>query len=407
MWFRTILALVGTVSFLTLTAQDAEVITLTNASFEDMPRHSKPPRGWYDCGFQDETPPDVQPSGQFSVTKPAFDGNTYLGMVVRDNDTWEAVSQRLNQPMREGQCYSFSISLARSELYVSVSRSTPDETANYTKPAKLRIYGGFDYCDKAYLLGESELVESTRWREFSFKFEPIAAYTHIIFEVFYQTPTLFPYNGNVLLDKASSLQPIPCDEELAIREEPTEAPPEEDDPFAAPEPAEETPGTNVPPVESEAVTPTPPPVAASPDPEVSEPEPATDTPTSFRNIDRSTLREGQTLRIDNLLFEVDKSVITTASYDVLDELFEFLDRNEDLIVEIGGHTNGLCSDVYCDELSTDRARAVAEYLVRKGIEKDRLSYKGYGKREPIASNDTLSGRKQNQRVEVKILSFNG
>ena len=90
-----------------------EPIHLTNPSFEDIPRYSRPPVGWFDCaknfGFKGETPPDTQPSGAFSVSKAPYDGSTYLGMVVRDNDTWESVSQRLSKPMQKGQCYEFSI----------------------------------------------------------------------------------------------------------------------------------------------------------------------------------------------------------------------------------------------------------------------------------------------------------
>ena len=71
--------------------ESSEIIQLINPSFEDMPRHSKAPRAWSDCGFKGESAPDIQPSGIFSVTKPAADGNTYLGLVVRDNDTWESV----------------------------------------------------------------------------------------------------------------------------------------------------------------------------------------------------------------------------------------------------------------------------------------------------------------------------
>ena len=97
--FLTVLALFITVSLL---AQD-DPIELNNPSFEDFARASKEPRGWYDCGFPGETPPDVQPSGGFEVFKPAYEGRTYLGMVVRDNDTWESVAQRLSRPLQGGQ----------------------------------------------------------------------------------------------------------------------------------------------------------------------------------------------------------------------------------------------------------------------------------------------------------------
>ena len=61
-------------------------------------------------------------------------------------------------------------------------------------------------------------------------------------------------------------------------------------------------------------------------------------------------------------------------------------------IEIGGHTNGLPSHDYCDKLSTARAKAVYDYLVSKGINPERLTYKGYGKRRKIASDATADGR---------------
>ena len=102
-------------------------IFIQNGSFEGTPKCCEPPNGWIDCGFKGETPPDVQPALDdknqpfFSVTKTAFHGNTYLGMVVRENDTYERVSQRLIKPMLKGTCYSFSIMLCRSSTYLSAS----------------------------------------------------------------------------------------------------------------------------------------------------------------------------------------------------------------------------------------------------------------------------------------------
>jgi outer membrane protein OmpA-like peptidoglycan-associated protein len=378
---------------------DEQPIQLANPSFEDMPRHSKPPRGWYDCGFERESPPDVQPNSTFSVTKAAQDGETYLGMVVRDNDTWEAVSQRLSRPLQKGKCYSFSLHLARSELYLSTSRVT-DQTANYTTPAKIRIYGGFNYCDKQFLLAESSLVINTRWLEYNFKFEPIDNYSFLILEVFYKTPTLFPYNGNVLVDNASDIRPIPCDQEPIVAEEMEEEEPEPASPPAVTEqgpPREE----EEQPAVAQPQTPEPPPPSSETTPEPEE------EAVSFSKLSRSDLREGQTIRIDKLFFEADRSVIRENSYSVLNEIYEFMKRNSDVVVEIGGHTNGLCTDVFCDKLSEQRARAVAVYLAQRGIDWERLKYKGYGKRQPIASNDTPEGRQRNQRVEVKILGFNG
>lgn len=411
---RTILIICLTVLFgnFTLSGQ-GEPITLSNASFEDMPRPGKPPRGWVDCGFQGETPPDVQPDPTFSVSKMAVDGGTYLGMVVRDNDTWESVSQKLSEPLKKGQCYEFSLHLARSELYISVSR-TSEETANYTTPAKLRIYGGFGNCDKQFMLAETKVIINHRWLEYKFRFEPIADYTYLVLEAFYNTPTLFPYNGNVLVDKASQIVPVPCDEEPILAEVEPEPPAPEVE--TRPEPVTTTPADSptpdpaeVSPVEELAArTPTP---VLPDEPKTGErsiPAPQEiDDDVRLGNLRRSELKEGTTVRIDKLYFQADSTIIEEESFSVLNEIYRFLDRNKDVVVEIGGHTNNLPPAEYCDRLSEARAKAVADYLASKGINKKRLQFKGYGKRYPIADNRTTHGRKQNQRVEIKILSFNG
>ena len=101
--------------FLSLIAQaysqskTVDSIRLVNASFEDTPKQSSPPMGWTDCGFTGESAPDVHPSNFWQVSKPAFNGRTYMGLVVRHNDTWERVSQMLESPLVGGQCYNFSI----------------------------------------------------------------------------------------------------------------------------------------------------------------------------------------------------------------------------------------------------------------------------------------------------------
>lgn len=379
----------------TLSAQD-EPIYLINPSFEGTPAEgtldNSLPTGWYDCGFPGETIPDIHPvpnGGKFQVTKPPYDGNTYLGMVVRENDTWEMVSQRLSSPLKAGKCYEFSIHLCRSELYVSPSRVS-GEYVNYTNPAKLRIWAGNGYCLKTELLAESSVIINTRWLEYNFRFEPKNDYTHIVFEAFYRTPTPFPYNGNILLDNASPIIPVPCDVE---KPSVAEIPPSKED-------VKDTP-TSV-----KKPTPSPPVISSEP-PGVEQPVVQSKKEKILKELDKDKIREGQTIRIDQLYFKADSSSITEESYPVLDEIYEFLVANPKVIVEIGGHTNGIPSPEYCDKLSTERAKAVADYLIKKGIEPERLKYKGYGKRMPIDTNQTAAGRKRNQRVEIKILSLNG
>jgi len=120
----------------------------------------------------------------------------------------------------------------------------------------------------------------------------------------------------------------------------------------------------------------------------------------------TNLEVGQVLQVEKLYFKADAADIKEESYPVLDEIYNFLINNK-VVVEIGGHTNSIPSADYCFKLSDSRAKTVAEYLYSKGIPQSQVSYKGYGKTEPIADNDTAQGRKRNQRVEIKILEVKG
>jgi outer membrane protein OmpA-like peptidoglycan-associated protein len=117
------------------------------------------------------------------------------------------------------------------------------------------------------------------------------------------------------------------------------------------------------------------------------------------------LEKGEAVRMEKLLFEADSSSIDASSIPTLEELYNFLYDNPTIVVEVGGHTNGLPEHDYCDQLSTARAKAVAEYIIGKGIDAKRIIYKGYGKRQPIATNMTPEGRRRNQRVEVKTVKL--
>ncbi len=111
------------------------------------------------------------------------------------------------------------------------------------------------------------------------------------------------------------------------------------------------------------------------------------------------------IQMEALAFQADSTNLNPGMDPVLNELYDFLATNPQVKVEIGGHTNSLPPDSYCDRLSNARAKAVADYLIERGIPAGRVSYKGYGKRDPIASNETPEGRRKNQRVEVKILAL--
>lgn len=348
--------------------QNESPIYLVNGSFEDIPRAGDPPTGWYNCGPQAESPPDVQP-GFFEVNKPAQHGSTYLGLVVRDNETVESVSQRLARPLEEGKCYTWSVQLCRAELYSSQSRKT-GELTNYATPAKLRIWGGSGYCNKKELLAETAAITNTRWLQYDFRLQPKQTATYIIVEAYFKTPILFYYNGNILMDNAGPIMPIPC----AERPTPPKPPKPQTGTIA-----DNKPPKNTPPVLKQKPAPTP-------------------------VFSGTPLKAGEIVRVEKIQFDADKSDLKPESYAALDEIHKFLLENQKVAIEIGGHTNNLPPDNICDELSTNRAKAVTDYLISKGIPSERVKFKGYGKRYPISPNTTKEGRRKNQRVEVKILS---
>ena len=78
-----------------------------------------------------------------------------------------------------------------------------------------------------------------------------------------------------------------------------------------------------------------------------------------------------------------------------------LNNNPDLNIEIQGYTDSTGEEDYNVQLSQRRAESVMSYLVSRGIDPDRLTAKGYGSVNPVASNDTPQGRAKNRRVEFR------
>jgi outer membrane protein OmpA-like peptidoglycan-associated protein len=111
---------------------------------------------------------------------------------------------------------------------------------------------------------------------------------------------------------------------------------------------------------------------------------------------------GTVVTLRNVFFDFDKAELKPESFVELDKLAAYL-RTNNIRIEIGGHTDDQGSDDYNDRLSENRAKAVYDYLVSTGIPADRLQYKGYGKRVPVAGNDTDEGRAANRRTEFKIV----
>ena len=186
------------------------VIYLINPSFESVPQLYSFPAGWMDCGvelFPKESPPDVHPRANepFGVNQKSAHKTTYVGMVVRENGSWESISQQLVKPMKANQCYAFRIKMCQSEKYKSglqesraaslktereraifriLTKITERKDINFTDPVVLRIWGGDQACDKKQLLAVSPLIKNKEWADYIFKIQPDANYQSLTLEAF-------------------------------------------------------------------------------------------------------------------------------------------------------------------------------------------------------------------------------
>jgi len=117
------------------------------------------------------------------------------------------------------------------------------------------------------------------------------------------------------------------------------------------------------------------------------------------------VKVGKKVVLNNIFFELGKAVLTKESFEELNKLAGIMNDNPTMKIEISGHTDNTGSAVINARLSTERARAVMDYLVNKGIDKSRMTYMGYGSDQPVADNATPEGRARNRRVEFKILEM--
>lgn len=107
----------------------------------------------------------------------------------------------------------------------------------------------------------------------------------------------------------------------------------------------------------------------------------------------------------NVFFETGSSVIKKSSYADLDRLVEILKKHPEVKARVEGHTDNTGNAAKNLQLSKDRAKSVADYLISHGEPADHISSEGYGITRPVATNDTKEGRAKNRRVEIVISSY--
>jgi len=106
--------------------------------------------------------------------------------------------------------------------------------------------------------------------------------------------------------------------------------------------------------------------------------------------------------LKNIQFESNSFTLQPVSLIELDKLLQVLNENPTMFIEISGHTDNVGKPEDNLKLSANRAKAVADYLLSKGIGIQRIAYKGYGQTKPIADNSTEAGRAKNRRTEFMV-----
>lgn len=168
---------------------DAQIF-LQNPSFEDQPADATTPQGWIPCAPY--TTPDIFP-GYWGVYNEPTEGETFVGLITREDGSHESISARLTENLEAGKCYSLSIDLAHSKTY-----------AGYNGAIKVKIYVGESKCEQDQLIFETEIIDHPEWRNYPIQFYAKDNARYIYIEAAYKTDR-FSHKGNILIDNISPI----------------------------------------------------------------------------------------------------------------------------------------------------------------------------------------------------------
>ena len=167
-------------------------IRVVNPGFEDQPSDATVPKGWLPC--EDGTTPDILP-GFWGEYGDASQGRTFVGLITRENSTFESIGQRLSSPLTAGECYRFTIDLARGAVY-----------AGFNQPIKFRIWVSEDKCEKDQLIFTTGLIQHTDWKTYPIQFTAKKNYRYIRLEAYIKDGS-FSHKGNVMMDNMTAITP--------------------------------------------------------------------------------------------------------------------------------------------------------------------------------------------------------
>ena len=123
----------------------------------------------------------------------------------------------------------------------------------------------------------------------------------------------------------------------------------------------------------------------------------------IRNISLQKMSAGSKIVVENILFNTGKATLMPQSFVELNKLARLLSDNEEIRIEVSGHTDNVGSANLNKRLSRSRAESVRNYLREQGVDASRMEFEGYGFDKPIESNDTPDGRAANRRVEIEVI----
>ena len=122
------------------------------------------------------------------------------------------------------------------------------------------------------------------------------------------------------------------------------------------------------------------------------------------DIPLEPIEANATVILKNIFFDVNKFDLKNESQVELDQVVSLMKDNPTIKIEISGHTDNVGKPMDNKKLSENRAKSVVAYITSKGIEANRLSFKGFGETKPIADNKTEEGKALNRRTELKVVS---
>lgn len=126
-------------------------------------------------------------------------------------------------------------------------------------------------------------------------------------------------------------------------------------------------------------------------------------PTIDESVDEFGCAVDRAVILNGVNFEFDSAVLTAEAEGVLDDVAQVLMGMPETPVQLAGHTSDEGDEFYNIDLSQRRAAAVRSYLIDAGVPGKRMTAKGYGGQAPLAANDSVAGRQENRRVEIKVV----